>query len=52
MSPSNDLWSWNERSIGWSRMGDADADLAVVLVHGQDDNGGPDRRDGVGGTCG
>ena len=34
MSPSNNLWTWNDRAIGWSRMGDSDADLAVVLVHG------------------
>ena len=34
MSPSNNLWTWNDHAIGWSRMGDSDADLAVVLVHG------------------
>ena len=34
MSPSNNLWSWNERSIGWSLMGDANADQAVLLIHG------------------
>ena len=34
MGPSNNLWSWNERSIGWSLMGDANADQAVLLIHG------------------
>lgn len=34
MSPSNNLWSWNERSIGWSLMGDPDAEEAVLLIHG------------------
>ena len=34
MTPNKDLWSWKGRSIGWSRMGDADAGLAVLLIHG------------------
>ena len=34
MSPSNNLWSWNQRSIGWSLMGDPDAEEAVLLIHG------------------
>ena len=34
MSPSNHIWSWNEWSIGWSLMGDADAEEAVLLIHG------------------
>ena len=34
MSPSNNLWSWNERSIGWSLMGDPNAEEAVLLIHG------------------
>ena len=34
VTPSKDLWSWNGRSIGWSRMGDANAGVAVLLIHG------------------
>ncbi|AHF62541.1 hypothetical protein Syncc8109_0121 [Synechococcus sp. WH 8109] len=34
MSPSNPLWSWNERSIGWSLMGNSEAEEAVLLIHG------------------
>ena len=34
MSPSNNLWSWNERLIGWSLMGDPNAKEAVLLIHG------------------
>ena len=34
MSPSTHLWSWNERSIGWSLMGDPNAEEAVLLIHG------------------
>jgi pimeloyl-ACP methyl ester carboxylesterase len=34
VSPRNNLWSWNERSIGWSLMGDTDAEEAVLLIHG------------------
>ncbi|GIS14061.1 MAG: hypothetical protein CM15mP116_06440 [Synechococcus sp.] len=34
MGPSNNLWSWNERSIGWSLMGDPNAEEAVLLIHG------------------
>ena len=34
MSPSNNHWSWNERSIGWSLMGNSDAEEAVLLIHG------------------
>ena len=34
MSPSNHIWSWNQRSIGWSLMGNADAEAAVLLIHG------------------
>ena len=34
MSPSHNLWSWNERSIGWSLMGDPNAEEAVLLIHG------------------
>ena len=34
MSPSNNLWSWNQRSIGWSLMGDPHAGEAVLLIHG------------------
>ena len=32
--PSHNLWSWNERSIGWSLMGDPNAEEAVLLIHG------------------
>jgi len=28
------LWSWNGHAIGWSLMGEADAPLAVLLIHG------------------
>ena len=31
MSPSNNLWTWNDHAIGWSRMGDSDAALAGFL---------------------
>lgn len=34
MSPSHNLWSWNEHSIGWSLMGDTHAGEAVLLIHG------------------
>ena len=34
MIPSHNLWSWNERSIGWSLMGDPNAEEAVLLIHG------------------
>jgi pimeloyl-ACP methyl ester carboxylesterase len=34
VSPSNHIWSWNKRSIGWSLMGDTDAEEAVLLIHG------------------
>ena len=34
MSLSHNLWSWNERSIGWSLMGDPNAEEAVLLIHG------------------
>jgi pimeloyl-ACP methyl ester carboxylesterase len=34
MSHVNSLWSWNERSIGWTLMGDPNADEAVLLIHG------------------
>ena len=34
MGPSNNLWSWNERSIGWSLMGDPKVEAAVLLIHG------------------
>ena len=34
MSPSNNLWSWNERSIGWSLIGEPNAEEAVLLIHG------------------
>jgi pimeloyl-ACP methyl ester carboxylesterase len=34
VSPSHNLWSWNERSIGWSLMGDPNAEEAVLLIHG------------------
>jgi pimeloyl-ACP methyl ester carboxylesterase len=34
VSPSNNLWSWNQHSIGWSLMGDSKADEAVLLIHG------------------
>ena len=34
VSPSNNLWSWNERSIGWSLMGDPNAEEAMLLIHG------------------
>nr|WP_256359550.1 hypothetical protein [Synechococcus sp. UW106] len=38
MSPSNNLWSWNQRSIGWSLMGDPHAAAAVRLIHGFEAN--------------
>ena len=28
------LWSWQDRSIGWSRMGDPHSPVAVLLIHG------------------
>ena len=34
MSPNNHIWCWNERSIGWSLMGNPDAEEAVLLIHG------------------
>ena len=34
MSPSNNLWSWNNHSIGWTVMGDKSSDEAVLLIHG------------------
>ena len=34
MNPSNNLWSWNERLIGWSLMGNPHAEEAVLLIHG------------------
>ena len=34
MGPQKNLWSWNDRSIGWSLMGDPNAEAAVVLIHG------------------
>tara|TARA_Y200000002_G_scaffold61518_1_gene46737 strand:+ start:3855 stop:4775 length:921 start_codon:yes stop_codon:yes gene_type:complete len=34
VSPSNNFWSWSERSIGWSLMGDPNAEEAVLLIHG------------------
>ena len=34
VSPSNNLWSWNGRSIGWSLMGDTSAKEAVLMIHG------------------
>ena len=34
VSPSNNHWSWNERSIGWSLMGDPNAEDAILLIHG------------------
>ena len=34
MSQEQDLWSWNGHAIGWSLMGDSDAPLAVLLIHG------------------
>ena len=34
MSPSNNLWCWNKRSIGWSLMGDPNIEEAVLLIHG------------------
>ena len=33
MSTSNNLWSWNERSIGWSLVS-SNADEAILLIHG------------------
>ena len=34
VSQNNNRWSWNERSIGWSLMGNHEADEAVLLIHG------------------
>ena len=34
VSPSNNLWSWNGRSIGWSLMGDTSAKEAALMIHG------------------
>ncbi len=34
MSTSNNLWSWNERSIGWSLVGNPNAEEAILLIHG------------------
>ena len=34
MTQEHGLWSWNGHAIGWSLMGDADAPLAVLLIHG------------------
>jgi pimeloyl-ACP methyl ester carboxylesterase len=34
VSLSKNIWSWNDRSIGWSLMGDPDAEEAVLLIHG------------------
>ena len=34
MNPNNNLWDWKEQSIGWSLMGDANRDEAVLLIHG------------------
>ena len=38
MNPNKNLWSWKERSIGWSLMGDANGDEAVLLIHGHADS--------------
>ena len=29
------IWHWLDHRIGWSLMGDADAEEAVVLIHGR-----------------
>jgi pimeloyl-ACP methyl ester carboxylesterase len=34
VSPANNFWTWNGQSIGWSLMGDANAEEAVLLIHG------------------
>ena len=34
VNPNNNLWDWKEKSIGWSLMGDANRDEAVLLIHG------------------
>ncbi len=34
VSPNNNFWSWNEHTIGWSLMGDANAEEAVLMIHG------------------
>ena len=34
MTPNKTSWIWNDRSIGWSVMGEREADEAVLLIHG------------------
>jgi len=34
MTVQEGLWDWGDRSIGWTLMGNPDAPLAVLLIHG------------------
>ena len=34
MTVQEGLWCWEDRSIGWTLMGNPDASLAVLLIHG------------------
>ena len=34
MTVQEGLWCWEDRSIGWTLMGNPDAPLAVLLIHG------------------
>ena len=34
MTVQEGLWRWGDRSIGWTLMGNPDAPLAVLLIHG------------------
>ena len=34
MTPNKTSWIWNDHSIGWSAMGEREADEAVLLIHG------------------
>ena len=34
MTVQERLWCWEDRSIGWTLMGNPDAPLAVLLIHG------------------
>ena len=34
MTPSNGVWTWQNHTIGWASMGEREAPIAVVLIHG------------------
>ena len=34
MTPSNGVWTWQNHAIGWASMGEREAPIAVVLIHG------------------